>query len=69
MREIRQSGSEGGEIEANRSSLPLSSWYAVLPVDRRLVHGASMAAYGGTRVLRGNAVFDAPRRGLNLPDA
>ena len=26
MREIRQSGSEGGEAELNRLSLPLSRW-------------------------------------------
>jgi hypothetical protein len=30
MREIRQSGSEGGEAELNRPSLPLSSDLAVL---------------------------------------
>jgi hypothetical protein len=34
MREIRQSGSEGGGAELNRSSLPLSS-YRSANVERR----------------------------------
>jgi hypothetical protein len=38
MREIRQSGSEGGEAETNRPSLPLSSSATVKKPRRHFAH-------------------------------
>ena len=48
MREIRQSGSEGGEPQPNAASLPLSG-IAVEIFDRRriwIVHHLAMDGYG-----------------------
>jgi len=49
MREIRQSGSEGGAIQANVSFLPLSEVVSMTPL---------MSAISDSHLLRGNDSVD-----------